>query len=84
MHCYVTEADIDYGAGPYNITFLAGRTKVVFNVTIVDDNVVETDENFTLTIDPSSLPSKILVGSPSQTRVTILDDDSKFYAVHVC
>ena len=50
---------------------------VPFNVTIIDDNVLEGDENFMLTIDSSSLPSSVTVGTPDEATVTIVDNDRK-------
>ena len=43
---------------------------------------MEGDEDFTLTIDPSSLPDDgtVVVGTPDEATVTIIDDDRKqFY-----
>ena len=56
-------------------------TNIAFNATIIsDDNVLEEDETFYLTIDSSSLPNDITTGSPLQVTVTIMDDDCKqFY-----
>ena len=68
-------SDNDYNTGPYSVTFPAGRIRTSLTVTISDDNVVEVNENFILTIDQSSLPN---IGDLSQATVTILDDDCKF------
>lgn len=65
-------------AGPYSITFLSGNFRVPFDVAIVDDSILESDENFILTVDPSSLTnSRVTVGSPSDSTITIMDDDGK-------
>ena len=53
-------------------------TSVPFNVSINDDDIFEGNEDFTLTIDPSSLPNDVTVGSPDQATVTIVDNDCKF------
>lgn len=68
--------DNDYHAGPYNATFLAGQTSVSFDVTIIDDNILEKDEDFTLMFDMASLPSTITAIN-NQITVSILNDDSK-------
>ena len=68
----------DYNSGPYVVTFLAGVTRVVFNVTITEDNILEDDENFSLTIDSFSLPINVTVDNLSQATVTILDNDGKY------
>ena len=49
-------------------------TEVSFNISITNDYTVEGNENFTLSIVPSSLR----VGDPSQAVVTIIEDDSKW------
>ena len=67
----------DYNSGPYNVTFLAGVTRVPFSVSIVDDNVLEDNENFSLSIDFSVLPNNVTVDNISQAIVTILDNDGK-------
>ena len=70
--------DTDYFAGPYNVTIPGGTTRAVFNVSINDDDVVEGNENFILSIDQSSLPSNVTVGVRNRTTVTIFDNDCKF------
>ena len=50
-------------------------TSVSFNISINYDNILECDEYFVLTINPSS--SHVTVGNFSHTTVTIVDNDSK-------
>ena len=50
---------------------------VSFDVLINDDNIVEGNEVFNLTIDVSSLPSDVTAGIPLQATVTVADDDCK-------
>ena len=53
-------------------------TSVPFNVSISNDSIYEGNEDFMLTIDPSSLPpTGVTVGNPGQATVTIVDDDRK-------
>ena len=52
-----------------------------------DDNVLEENEEFILTILAESLPNDIRLGNPNKSTVTIVDDDSKWLAVvptYVC
>ena len=72
---------MDYDSGPYNITFQAGTTSVPFNVSITDDNILEDDENFLLTVDLSLLPDNITASDPYQATVTIVDKDGKLTVV---
>ena len=67
---------MDYTSGPYSVTFLAGETSATFDVPITDDSLLEGNENFMLTIDPS-LPTGVRRGDPSEATVTIVDDDRK-------
>ena len=68
---------LDFTSGVYAVLFPAGVTRVTFNVTIIDDNILEHDETFTLAIDLSTLPNRIIIGGSTHTRITILNDDSK-------
>ena len=68
---------MDYALGPYTVTFTAGTIQASVNVTLIDDNVFESSENFVLTIHPSSLPSNVTVGDPGQVTVTVVDNDGK-------
>ena len=78
FHC--TEGE-DYNSGPSTVTFTMGVTRVPFDVPIIDDNVLEANEDFTITINPSSLPNGVTRGSPGATTVTIADDDG-MYVLH--
>ena len=68
---------MDYTSGPYTITFPAGQTTATFDVPIYDDNILEDNENFVLTISPLSLPNNVTVNDPDEVTVTIVDDDGK-------
>ena len=68
---------VDYISGPYVVTIPAGVTNVSFDVSIRDDDELENDEHFNLTIDPSSLPSRITITDPSQAVVTITDNEGE-------
>ena len=74
--CMVTLGE-DYRSGPYYITLAAGMTRLSFNVSILDDKILEEDENFVLTIDPSSLPCSVTTGNHDQAIVTILENECK-------
>ena len=68
----------DYGPwGPYNITIPAGQTTFSFNVSIIDDDVLEGNEDFNLIILAESLQNNITLGDHNRSTVTIMDDDSK-------
>ena len=50
-------------------------TNATFDVTINDDHILEDDEDFTLTIDPSD--DVVVVDDMGSTTVTINNDDGK-------
>lgn len=86
MYVYVIGRGVDYVSGPFNVTITAGRTLAVFNVPIYNDNIVEHNESFNLSINPFSLPNIVTAVDSVQIIVTIIDDDSKFkfaYNVYV-
>ena len=56
----------------------AGAITVPFNISIVDDNILEGNEDFDITIIQSSLPDGVSRGSPGTATVNIADDDSKY------
>ena len=65
----------DYDSGPYNVTFSAMETRILFNISIIDDDESEDNETFNLIIDESSLSKGVTVGMTSQATVTIVNDD---------
>jgi len=68
---------VDYNYGPYTVTFLAGVTSVPFDITINDDNIMEANEDFVLTIIPNLLPDGVTCGFPAFATVTIVYNDRK-------
>ena len=68
---------MDYGSGPYTVTFPAGVTRAQFNIPIKDDNIFEESETFEISFDFSALPSGVTIGDNGQFTMTIMDDDGK-------
>ena len=54
---------------------LAGQMQVQFSVSIMGDNIAESNENFILIINSVSLSSKITAINPQRVNVTIVDND---------
>lgn len=72
----VTGGNVDYGSGPYNVTFQAQETSVTLNISITNDNIVESDENFNVAVNPALLPIDVVIANNTgHTIVTIVDDD---------
>ena len=57
--------------------------RVPFEISLTDDTIYEGNENFILTIDPSSLPTGVTVGSRDQATVTIVDDNDGKYNITI-
>ena len=70
---------MDYMSGPYSVILPTNMTYVTFNISINDDTMSEQNENFTLTITNTALPSGVTVGYPDQATVTIVNDDRKLW-----
>ena len=66
----------DYSGGHMTINVPADVMTEAFTVAIVDDNIVECVETFTVTIS-SVTTCGATIGSHSSTEVRITDDDSK-------
>ena len=81
MFVHLTGGGVDYNSGPYTVTFTAGQTSALFNIPINDDDIFEGEEDFTLSIDSSSLPDNVTVGDPGVVTVTIINDDSKCFCM---
>ena len=69
---------IDYKFAKNYIIFNAGETSVVLRNPVLDDDIVESDEYFFLTINPPSLSTGVIVGDPGQTTITIVNEDSEW------
>ena len=72
---------MDYTSGPYTVTFPAGTTLVTFDIRVNDDNILENNESFILTINSSSLPDGVTHGNPDKATVTIVNDDCKIFLI---
>ena len=70
---------MDYGSGPYTVRVSAGAVNASFDVKINNDNLLEGNETFNLTINLSSLPDCVNHVNPYQATVIIVDDDGSYY-----
>ena len=52
----------------------AEATNVYFNVTVIDDHILEANESFYLYIN-SAVPNSVVRDIPSQVQVIIIDND---------
>ena len=67
---------MDYTSGPYTVTFLAGQTTATFNISIINNDIAEGNENFMLNINETSLLTGITRGDPGGSTVLIVDNDN--------
>ena len=66
----------DYDAGLYSITIPAGKIRVLFNITIINDNIREEIEWFELYIPTTQdLLDRIFFGENLTTNISIEDND---------
>ena len=79
-HCGIIGGD-DYVSGPYTVTFPAGVIRVSFNVDIIDDAILESNETFELSINSNTLPNHVNINNPSKIIVTIVDNDGKLLLI---
>ena len=73
--CNVIGRGVDYDSGPYYVMISAGDTTASLNVAINDDDLLENDEEFKLSINKSSLTGHVMLGGLDETTVNIVDDD---------
>ena len=67
--------EVDYIFQNYSFTFEEGESSKVLTLQVVDDNVVEPDEKYNLTIRVESLPNHVIIGENGTTTITIENDD---------
>ena len=77
MLLYDNHIGDDYDSRQYSIVIPAEQTNVKFNVSIIDDVIVETNEVFSLMIIPESLTDQVTLGKFGRTQVTIVDNDGE-------
>ena len=73
----VTGGGVDYDSGPYTVKFPAGQTRRSLDVVVNDDNILEGNEKFTLTIRSGTLPTGVTRNGTGKATVTIMDNDGK-------
>ncbi len=67
----------DFVAASVQFNVAASSTRACVNVTILDDNIVESTEGFRLILDPPRSPLNLRLGRRPEVEVDIIDDDSE-------
>ena len=81
---YIIADGNDYKNETLNVTIPAENFSVAFNISIIDDDIFEINESFTVTIDSSSLPHGFIVPAEDcMMMITIVDDDGQLLDVAV-
>ena len=65
----------DYQAIQPNISIASGSNAAEINIITINDQLEEGDEQITLSINSSQLPTGISAGSQTSISITIMDDD---------
>ena len=74
----------DYVYQNYNFTFEDGEEYKVLPIGIIDDNVVEPDETYSLiigTIKTAATTTCVIPGEIGATTIKIVDDDGKYKTI---
>jgi len=75
--CLESDDTEDYLYRVYSVTFSANMTMQLLDITICDDDVLEEEETFSLTIVSNSNPNNVTNGSPDSVTIIIMDNDRK-------
>ena len=74
----IADGGTDFASGPYNVLFPSGKTRIPFDIMIIDDKMLEYNEDFMLKLELPAVPDIISPGNLIQTTITITNDDSKY------
>ena len=77
MFCDLFVEKLDFKEQNYTFEVPEGKETEILDVLLIDDNIVETNEIYNLTITVSSSINRVLIGENETTTITIYDDDSK-------
>ena len=76
--CTVTLLGNDFNSATQAVAITAGTNSSVVNIPVTDDDIVERDEIFIMSLTvPSSLGPGITTGAITSATVTIIDTNSE-------
>ena len=75
---YISGGGVDFNSATQTATITAGSSSSTINITVNDDNIVEGDEMFTMTLNVPTSPG-ITAGSITMATATIIDSTSKLH-----
>ena len=76
VHAYVVDEE-DYNGSPITVNISAGVTMQPLIINIIDNNIVECNETFNVTM-VSVTTCGVTIGSNRTSEVMIRDDDGKY------
>ncbi len=68
---------VDYTAIAENVTISENETQICMDVMLSDDDILEEDEDFLLSLATTDDNINVTL-SPNETRVIIMNDDSRW------
>ena len=75
---FVILLDNDFNLTTQTVTITAGTNSSMVNIPVTDDNIVEGDETFSMSLTvPSSLGPGITTGTITSAVITIIDTSSE-------
>ena len=75
---YVIISGNDFIPTVQTVTITAGTKSIMVNIPVTNDDIVEGDETFSMSLTvPSSLGPGIITGSITSATITIIDTSSK-------
>ena len=70
--------NVDFISAPQTVTIIAGTNSSTIRILVVNDNIVEGNETFNMSLTiPSSLGPGITAGTATSATVTIIDTSSE-------
>ena len=76
LHNFIITGRCDYKDGPYDVTIPVDVTTFNYSLPILNDDVYEIDETFSVVI-ASSDHSQIKINRADRADVTIIDDEER-------
>ena len=77
---YTTSGDIDFNSTTQTVTIIAGTNSSAVNITLNDDDIVEDDELFNISLTvPTSSNSRIKAGNVTSAIGLIVDTTGECY-----
>ena len=76
LHIFNSGKNIDFNSATQNVITTAGTNSSTVNIAVINDNIVEGDEMFTINLNVPVSPG-IVAGAITMATATIIDTSSK-------